>query len=280
MKTRKKKFKKENCGPFKRENKFTCYNRKTLHKLKDKYNQIYVNKKINTNDPKHIWVSLKDGLIDKCTNESCWLNVLGHENKDKIKKITFSPKKPDSWNKNPTEWLSNFDIDYVMDQYEHYFPEFKFIGPTPIDFDAVLSDNQCVWEELCKFNLNEYMNKGIKYIGICFNLDNHDQPGSHWVTSFIDIPNKQIYYFDSNGDPSPKEVKKLVLRVMQQGNSNNIKFKFQENSPFVHQKSNTECGMYSLYFIIYMLLYRNFKIFKTHRIPDDEMKYLRTILFN
>lgn len=280
MKTRKKKFKKENCGPFKRENKFTCYNTKTLTKLKDKYNELYAHRKINTNNPKDIWLSLRNGLEDKCNRESCWLNVLGDENKEKIKKITFSPKKPDSWNHNPTEWLSNFDIDYVMEQYEYYFPEFKFIGPSPIDFDAVLSNNQCVWEELCKFNLNEYMKKGIKYIGICFNLDHHNEPGSHWVTTFIDIPGKHIYYFDSNGDPSPKEVKKLVIRVMQQGNTKNIKFKFQENSPFVHQRSNTECGMYSLYFIIYMLLYRNFKLFKTQRIPDDEMKYLRTILFN
>ncbi len=59
-----------------------------------------------------------------------------------------------------------------------------------------------------------------------------------------------------------------------------MKFKFQQNSPFVHQYSNTECGMYSLYFIIYMLIYKDFKIFKTRRIPDKEMKYLRTILFN
>ena len=276
MGTRKKKFKKENCGPFKREDKYTCYNRKTLQKLKTKYNQLY-NKKINHNDPKQIWLSLQSGLEDKCSKESCWLNVLGEDN---IKKITFSPKKPDSWNSNPTTWLSNYDIDDVMDQYEYYFPEFKFLGPSPIDFDSIIGGNQCVWEELCKFKLKDYIVKGIKYIGICFNLDKHDEPGSHWVTSFIDIPEKQIYYFDSTGDPSPKEVKKLVIRVIQQGTENKMKFKFQENSPFVHQQSNTECGMYSLYFIIYMLLYRNFKLFKTKRIPDEEMKYLRTILFN
>lgn len=277
MGTRKKKFKKENCGPFKRENKYTCYNSKTLNKLKTKYNQIYVDKQIHHTDPKEIWMSLQIGLQDKCGKESCWLKVLGEEN---IKKVTFSPKKPDSWNSNPTSWLSNYDIDDVMDQYEYYFSEFKFLGPSPIDFDSIIGGDQCVWEELCKFKLKEYIDKGIKYIGICFNLDNHDEPGSHWVTSFIDIPGRQIYYFDSTGDPSPKEVKKLVIRIMNQGTENKMKFKFQENSPFVHQKSNTECGMYSLYFIIYMLLYRNFNIFKTKRIPDEEMKYLRTILFN
>ena len=222
MGTRKKKFKKENCGPFKREHKFTCYNKKTLEKLKNKYNQMYVYKPINKEDPTDIWLSLKDGLQDRCKEESCWLDALDIEDRENIEKITFSPKKPNSWNSNPTTWLSNFDIDYVMEQYEHYFPEFKFLGPSPIDFDEVLSNDQCVWEELCKFQIRDYMNQNIKYIGICFNLDKHNQPGSHWVTAFIDIPNRSIYYFDSTGDPSPKEVKKLVIRIMQQGSKNKM----------------------------------------------------------
>lgn len=277
MSKTKKKFVKENCGPFKRQHKFTCYNKKTLHKLKDKYNQIHPNK-IQSQKTKDIWLSLKDGLKDKCDRESCWINELGEQ--EDIKRLTFYPKKPNSWLKQPTTWLSNYDIDDVMKLYEHYFREFKFLGPSPIDFDKILSNNECVWEELCKFKLKEYIEKGYKYIGICFNLDNHDEPGSHWVTSFIDIPRQRIYYFDSTGDPIPKEVKQLVYRIINQGVTNHMNFKFQQNSPFVHQHSNTECGMYSLYFIIYMLLYKDFRIFKTKRIPDNEMKYLRTILFN
>ena len=34
-------------------------------------------------------------------------------------------------------------------------------------------------------------------IGVIFNLDKHDQSGSHWVAMFIDLENKFFFYFDS-----------------------------------------------------------------------------------
>ena len=37
----------------------------------------------------------------------------------------------------------------------------------------------------------------IFQIGIVFNLDKHDQEGSHWVSMFIDLKRDGIYYFDS-----------------------------------------------------------------------------------
>ena len=48
---------------------------------------------------------------------------------------------------------TNIDILNVMKQYEHIYPNFEFIGPSPIDYDTHLSYGECVWEELCKFNL-------------------------------------------------------------------------------------------------------------------------------
>ena len=49
---------------------------------------------------------------------------------------TFTPYKPTEWEKNPVEWLSNFDILNVLKQYEEKYSDFKFIGPTPIDFNS------------------------------------------------------------------------------------------------------------------------------------------------
>ena len=40
-----------------------------------------------------------------------------------------------------------------MKLYEEKYPYFAFIGPSPIDFDKKLIGGDCVWEELCNFNL-------------------------------------------------------------------------------------------------------------------------------
>ena len=49
-------------------------------------------------------------------------------------------------------WLNSTDIENIMQQYEDAYPNFEFIGPSPIDFDKVLMNNKCVWDELCKLN--------------------------------------------------------------------------------------------------------------------------------
>ena len=32
---------------------------------------------------------------------------------------------------------------------------FSILGPSPIDYDTHLFNGQCVWEDLCHFNLKE-----------------------------------------------------------------------------------------------------------------------------
>ena len=51
----------------------------------------------------------------------------------------------------------------------------------------ICENGKCVWEELCKFELEKQIEKGKNKIGIIFNLDKHYQSGSHWVSLFIDI---------------------------------------------------------------------------------------------
>ena len=53
-----------------------------------------------------------------------------------------------------------------------------FLGPSPIDYDKPLSYGECVWEDLCKFSLINYIKKGKTKIGIVFNTD----PYRRWRT--------------------------------------------------------------------------------------------------
>tara|TARA_Y100000816_G_scaffold176075_1_gene126946 strand:+ start:15284 stop:16198 length:915 start_codon:yes stop_codon:yes gene_type:complete len=287
----------KNCGPRvsgKTIHKNSCLTKELIFDLKNEYNKKYPNNLIEANNPKKIWNELNKKM-KSCNSEDCWLIQLSKpEIKDKIYSIIFSPKKPKSWDKNPNEWLSNFDILNVLVQYEDTFPEFEFLGPSFIDFDkTLLSKNyKCVDNDLCKFNLKDQIDKKKYKIGIIFNLDEHTQDGSHWVSLFIDIDNEFIFFFDSVGTKIPSEIKKLVDRIIHQGKNlkNPIYFTFYENHPMEHQFGDTECGMYSLFFIITLLTHKiNSKkkslsylinFFKKKRITDKQVENLRYIYYN
>ena len=286
---RQKTFKKLKCSPL--QNKrvtprlkgLTCYDNDKLFRIKKKWNSKYPNKLIHVNDPVKIWHSIKHHMKHMCKNELCWVKKLfkDHELKDNKFKQHFRPVSPRSWSTKPNEWLSSVDILKVIRQYEKSNPNFKFLGPSPIDFDTKQTFGSCVWENLCKFDLSKFIKKNITKIGIIFNLDTHDQPGSHWTALFVDVDKKFIFYFDSNGDKYPKEVDELVKRIKQQGSNLNIKFKFDSNKDIEHQQKDGQCGMYTLYFIIELLKgEKTPRFFKKTKISDDLMKTHRTIYYN
>ena len=168
-----------------------------------------------------------------------------------------------------------------MQQYEKAYTNFNFIGPSPIDFDTKLLYDNCVWEELCKFNLENYIKKNVNKIGIVFNVDPHYKGGTHWIALFVDIKNQFIFYFDSNGDRCPKEIKTLVKRIKGQAKLLNIELDYSDNSNLTHQKLDGQCGVYVLYFIIELLLEnKSAEYFKNTRISDAEMQKYRSIYYN
>jgi len=273
-------FRKLNCSP-KKSLKFSCYSNNSLNKLKNLWNKRFPNKKITANNSKEVWLQLKYNMKNICYTEKCWLNQTFIENKldPKLKNEIFAPSSPSSWKHNPNEWLSSIDIDNIMVQYEQQFPSFIFIGPSPMDFDKKKRFGQCVWGELCHFNLKHLIKKGKTKIGIVLNTDPHHLGGSHWVCMYIDVKKQFIFYFDSNASKTPKEVYALVKKITAQGNALDIKFKYIKNKT-EHQKSDTECGMYCLFTIIQLLKNSMTPEDFKKRIPDKNMEALRKMIFN
>ena len=168
-----------------------------------------------------------------------------------------------------------------MKQYEKTYKCFSFIGPSPIDFDTHIMNGECVWEELCEFNLKKEMDSGKFKFGIIFNLDPHYKGGSHWVSLFINTRKKKIFYFDSVGNNIPPQIMKFVEKVIMQGKDMNINFVFDQNYPIEHQYGNTECGVYSIFFIVHMLEDKLSEHYlKTHILKDEYMQNFRKIYFN
>jgi len=282
-KKRNKTFKKLKCSTNESENEFSCFSNKSIFRLKSLWNARHKDQLIKTNNVYEIWQYLKNKMDNVCNNEKCWLEQQFSKNKidSEINDNTFAPFAPKSWNKNPNEWLSSIDIMNVMKQYENKYKCFEFIGPSPIDFDEHILYGQCVWEELCNFNIINYINKNKTKIGIIFNLDPHYKSGSHWVSLFINLKKNIIFYFDSVGEKIPLQIKKLVNRIIKQCNKNNISIEFDENYPFQHQQGPSECGIYSLFFITEMLKdKKTIKDFKTKKYSDEQMSNFRKIYFN
>ena len=262
---------------------YSCYSDDALSKMKSLWNSRHPDAVIKSNNPKEIWKALRNSMRDVCDIETCWLRqkFMSHNLDKELVSYTFAPDAPATWKSNPTEWLTSVDIEKVMKQFEKKYKCFDFIGPSPIDFDKHMLYGECVWEELCKFDLQGLIRKGKTKVGIIFNLDPHYLEGSHWVSMFVNVKKGYIFFFDSNGDPAPKQVKDLADRIIKQGKGIGLNLDFYQNHPKEHQKGNTECGMYSLYLIIQLLTgTHNYEHFMNKRVSDDDMQSLRKEYFN
>jgi hypothetical protein len=277
---------KVNCSPKPKGemNEFSCYTNKSLYKLRDLWNARHPDVKIKSSSPKEIHLLISEKLSGVCNKESCWL-----KQKDKFGILesdladSFAPESPNEWKKNPNEWLSSVDIMDVMKQYESAYKCFDFIGPSPIDFDTKKLYGECVWDELCNFSVEQQIKNKKTKIGIIFNTDPHNKPGQHWISMFINIKKKQIFFFDSTGDSPSPEIMKLVERIKKQGLEldKKIIFKYNSNEGVEHQYGNTECGVYSLFFIVHMLEDKLTEHYlKTHILKDEYINKFRKIYFN
>lgn len=281
-------YHRKHCSPKSRKkNKNSCLNRKLLEKMADILSENPNCDKINKKcDDKLLsqLVSKNMRKISNCKSEYCWITVQDIVNKLKSDEIdefkeNFKPLMPESWGSEPNKWLNTNDIDNVMQQYEKYDDEFEYLGAHPID-----AQNCSVSEEVCKINIKNLMNNNKYKIGIIFNTDYSTGPGEHWVSFYVDLKGRNrkkkpsMYFFDSVADKPQKEIFDLVERLKSQGKRNGLNLDFFYND-IQHQKKNTECGVYSLYFLINMLHNVNFKKF-VNKIKNDEfMEKFRKIFY-
>jgi len=224
-----------------------------------------------------LWEKIRNAMTSqyKCDTEYCAVKKMpGLKAAEKAPLLTFfRPEKPAAWDKKPRDWLDSTHFVDVLSQYEKADPEFQFIGPTPIDFDEADKWGTCVMDELCKLDLKATLKKGIKKIGIVFNLDKHDEPGSHWVCAYIDIVGKKAYYADSYGYKPEREIVRLLKRCKDQG-CESIYF-----NDIRWQRKESECGMYCLIVIICLLKGKPFYSICKNMNNDDVVNAFRDILF-
>ncbi len=283
------------CAPSKKFTEGTCFTFDNLFKIAEEYNKTNSDK-INLGIMKTKRDLLKE-LTPRfqkrfgCDEQTCWLKskVVKEMNNPDIKHNTFRPLGPQK----QYEWLSTRDIESVMEQYQFKHKDFKFLGAMPSDFDELPIYGTTELE----FNqLEQHTPK----IGAVINLDTHDQSGSHWVGFFANLRTNTIYYFDSVGKKPQKRLNMFIRRLLtymynntHKESLNNTKLNVQQfmkqyhNSndydvrynKIQHQFKNSECGVYSMNFIIRILEGETFDDIVNNITNDDKMNENRHLYF-
>ena len=273
------------CAPNVNSNGVTCYSKEDLlllidayNKHKEKIDQIStVNKSSMKLSKKKLWEALNEKLKRDCNNERCWLekNFVPAPYARKLKE-TFVPEMPKEWEKNPFEWLSTTDIKNVMKQYEKKYPSFLFMGPVPVDCPSAITCS------LSGLDVEILINRlGKTKLGVIFNLDEHDEPGSHWVATFFDFTKCRILYFDSVGMQPPQMILNFLKKMKKSCENYHLKTFGKEKKGNIYanetkfQFGNSECGVFSMYFIIANLQGKNIHQMKQNEVNDNIMNELR-----
>lgn len=264
----------------------SCYKVSSLVKMIEAYNldKHSENAKIKLhqgyeilNPPKYKRYLLKEltvklnGIPQRKWVEQSFVKKMESIHRDELVNHTFRPEGPDG----KFEWLNTINIEKVVSQYEKKYIDFQFFGAVPIDFDT-FGDYP-----IAKLNYDKFVRSGKTKLGIVFNLDEHWQSGSHWVAMFADLSKGHIFFFDSYGiEPEPR-IQTLMRRIAKYCESNGMKPKNirVEYNKYRHQRKNSECGVYSINFILRMLKGISFDEICKSQIHDDKINKCRNVYF-
>jgi len=287
------------CAPSKKYKDGSCFTTESLKKIVTSYNKK--NKQnINVNLPKKELVDkITEILKNKCDDQACWLRqeIVTNIDDDEIINNTLRPEGP----KGKYQWLSTLDIDKVMYQYTLVHNDFIFLGALPYDFEDI---------GVLELKVPELFDDMIKNrktrFGMVINLDSHNMSGSHWIGLYTDFNKKQVYFFDSVGKKPRKKIKKFingivkymynsqyhdkkldinnVIKSLNNNNLNNEYIKNLKNFDIQYNKvqqqyKDTECGVYSINFIIRLLEGETFNHISNNITRDDKMNENRKIYF-
>jgi len=217
----------------------------------------------------------------KVTDERCILESIGTQKARQLLAHALRPAKPTEWDSDPDQWLDNNNIDAIFKQYTEIYPWFRFFGVHPIDFSAPTpykkGVRECLIPKMCSIEIPKLRSEGVRYGGVVFNLDNHLGKGSHWVALVIDTNERRpgIYYFDSYGMKPPKQVRLFMEDLtLEEPHAicgyNGRRFQY----------GNSECGMYSILFIICLIHGVPFAKYVKRPIADRYMLAIRDWLFS
>ena len=251
-----------------------CSDQFTLSKMREFIDSLDI--KYDGTTPGEIVEKAKEAT--GCDSEICIIknNKLAAfiDQPSNIIKSRFKPEGPAQ----TTAWLNNDNIDHALAQWSRMYPDFLHIPFQMVDFDE--QETRLAQTDLC-----DAYDKNKRRAGCVINTDKSTGSGIHWFCIFCNLTGDKwtLEYFDSAGDYPKKSVHTWL-------NSQRMKLaeKFPEKRIEVVdvtrnnqlQKSTTECGVFSLWYILSRLNNIPYTYFaQPLAITDDMMYKFRKFLF-
>lgn len=238
--------------------------------LKEKEN-VHIDHK----NPVKVVNTLKERM--NCDSESCILKSPDFiafaklTQVDNILEEFFKPAGPAT----TFSWLSNFNVDTVLDQLEQKFDGFLHIPYQMRDFEKVGS-------ELAKIDLAKKFKEGIKTFGVVLNVDYSSGNGIHWYCIFGEKINGKIVleYFNSSGQEPLPETQAWLQKTKHYLNKElGIPVEVKYSTGVQFQNDQHSCGVYCLMYIWLRLEGISNNWFKAENFNDKFMHKARAVLF-
>lgn len=256
--------------------------------ISQEYNKSFPNNRIQVilgnDDKEHKKYLIKEinKRIPQCRGEHrCWVRQDFIKNAREKLELFFSPDGP---NEGSIEWLNTIHINEAMRRTENMYDDFKYLGTVPIDFIDLPTNyyynGPYIMSNFSEKNISKIIKSGKTKCGCIFNLDKHNQSGSHWVSFYSDLGKGQIYFFDSYGSEPKEEIKNLmnIFRDFIKNKQKNRNIDIRENK-IRHQFKGSECGVYSINFISRLLSGESFDNITNNITLDDKMNKCRDVYF-
>lgn len=217
-----------------------------------------------------------------CPTEECVIEsaeskeLISYSDKQTILKNFFKPMGPDK----ESAWLSNFEIDDVLDQIEKKYPSFLHLYFHMRDF----AKNQPGYLNLATLDWPAEMKKGKKQFGVIINTDSSRGNGIHWFAIFGDFSRQPytIEYFNSSGEQPLSEISAWMREAGARWAAElGVYIPQVIVSDIIYQDDNYSCGTYSLYYIMSRLSGTELSYFTDNKniINDSLMRQFRRYIY-
>jgi hypothetical protein len=221
-----------------------------------------------------------------CTTERCVLKKLSGElGADSVEKeinLVLKVQGPTD-----TKLLSNIHIDATLGQWQFARKDFFAYNFNMLNYASYSYKNGHIYNQpdslatiLFSDVYNGVLGPARKCIACVINSDEYQGAGKHWMALFGDArgPCWTVEFFNSSGRaPAPEWINWLVktknnMEKIIADNKLSNTVEIIRTSSMRHQKSKSECGLYSLFYI-WARLHNVPHAFFTKNIIDDKLMF-------
>lgn len=250
----------------------------------------YLKKEYNIDTPENAPIkTILKTLMDKLNihdelklwQDSPFSRAIGEKRANKVVEKIFKPVGPST----STALLDNINIDSSLEQWaingqKMFGKKFKHIPFQMIDFAKQ-------GKELAYTKLKDLIDQKYDCFGVILNTDVSSGNGLHWFCLYGDFQHKgtqddpyTLEYFNSSGNPPMYEVSTWMEKAVHDLKRDTGKIcKIVRSIPRRIQYSNTECGVFSLIYILSRLEGKPISWFYQTNTDDEDMIRYRSVLF-